>query len=118
MQLTACWRELSRENKRFCPRQLIHCLLPPTGASQPAVPNVLTALSTALRALRSGWLPFSKAVPPIPPLTSTERIFPRAKKNGCMLMSGSLRKQLGLAWCWKCKWFHQLAGAPYRKVGP
>ena len=34
-----------------------------------------------------------------------------------MLMSGSLRKQLGLAWCWKCKWFHQLAGAPYRKVG-
>lgn len=34
-----------------------------------------------------------------------------------MLMSGSLRKQLGLAWCWKCMWFHQLAGAPYRKVG-
>lgn len=48
----------------------------------------------------------------IPLLTSTERIFPKAKKKGCMLMSGSLRKQLGLAWCWKCMWFHQLAGAP------
>ena len=34
-----------------------------------------------------------------------------------MLMSGSLQKQLGLAWCWKCRWFHQLAGAPYRKSG-
>lgn len=33
-----------------------------------------------------------------------------------MLISGSLRKQLGLAWCWKCMWFHQLAGAPYREL--
>ena len=36
-------------------------------------------------------------------LTSTESFFPKAKSNGCMLRSGSLRKQLGLAWCWKCQ---------------
>lgn len=47
-------------------------------------------------------------------LTSTESFFPNAKNKGCILRSGSLRKQLGLAWCWKCQWFHQLAGAPYR----
>lgn len=45
-------------------------------------------------------------------LTSTESIFPKANNKGCMLRSGSLRKQLGFAWCWKCQWFHQLAGAP------
>lgn len=68
------------------------------------------------KAFCAGAFPFSKTFPLIPLLTSTERIFPKAKKKGCMLMSGSLRKQLGLAWCWKCKWFHQLAGAPYRKA--
>lgn len=69
------------------------------------------------RALRAGRSPLSQAFLPTPRLTSTERIFPKAKKRGCMLMSGSLRKQLGLAWCWKCMWFHQLAGAPYGKAG-
>ena len=42
--------------------------------------------------------------------SSTERISPNAKK-GFMLMSGSLQIQRGLAWYWKCTWFHQLAGA-------
>lgn len=49
-------------------------------------------------------------------LTSTERIFPSANNKGCMLRSGSLRKQLGFAWCWKCQWFHQLAGAPCKTM--
>lgn len=52
----------------------------------------------------------------MPMLTSTESVFPRLKRRGCILRSGSLRKQLGLAWCWLCRWFHQLAGNPCTKT--
>lgn len=45
-------------------------------------------------------------------LTSTENFFPKVKRKGCMSMSGSLWKQLGLAWCWECRRVHHLAEAP------
>lgn len=45
-------------------------------------------------------------------LTSTENFFPKVNKKGCMSMSGSFRKQLGLEWCRECKRVHHLADAP------
>lgn len=63
------------------------------------------------KAFCAGAFPFSKTFPLIPLLTSTERIFPKAKKKGCILMSGSLWKQLGFTWSW---WFHQLAGTLFK----
>lgn len=50
-------------------------------------------------------------------LTSTESFFPKANKRGCILRSGSLWKQFGLAWCWLCRCFHQLADPPCKKGG-
>ena len=44
-------------------------------------------------------------------LTSTGWISPTTKTCS-MLTSGSLLKTLGLAWCWKCLWFHQFPEAP------
>lgn len=45
-------------------------------------------------------------------LTSTENFFPKVNKNGCISISGSFWKQLGLAWCRECKRVHHLADAP------
>ncbi len=52
-----------------------------------------------------GWISFVH-------LASTGWVSPTTKMFN-MLTSGSLRKMLGLAWCWKCRWFHQLAEAPW-----
>lgn len=45
-------------------------------------------------------------------LTSTENFFPKVNKKGCISISGSFWKQLGLAWCLECRRVHHLADAP------
>ena len=45
-------------------------------------------------------------------LTSTENFFPKVNKKGCISISGSFWKQLGLAWCRECRRVHHLADAP------
>lgn len=45
-------------------------------------------------------------------LTSTDNFFPKVNKKGCISISGSFWKQLGLAWCWECRRVHHLADAP------
>lgn len=47
---------------------------------------------------------------PLP--TSTGCVSPSTNMFN-MLTSGSFLKMLGFAWCWKCRWFHQLAEAPW-----
>lgn len=46
------------------------------------------------------------------PLTSTDNFFPKVNRKGCISISGSFWKQLGLAWCWECRRVHHLADAP------
>lgn len=45
-------------------------------------------------------------------LTSTDNFFPKVNRKGCISISGSFWKQLGLAWCWECRRVHHLADAP------
>lgn len=45
-------------------------------------------------------------------LTSTENFFPKVNRKGCISISGSFWKQLGLAWCRECRRVHHLADAP------
>lgn len=56
----------------------------------------------------------SQTVPWPPwPLHRTSMGCHSPRTNTCsMFTSGSLWKMLGLAWCWKWRWFHQLAEAP------
>lgn len=50
-------------------------------------------------------------------LTSTGCVSPRTKICS-MFTSGSFLNMLGLAWCWKWRWFHQFAEAPWADTRP